>query len=99
MVSVAEEKEHEEEEEEEFEKLDLSDTLAPAVVMREVGNINDLPEELLLEIFLRLQTTTLLKVCYMSDNSIQLFLTYRMSPNVLIIFSRTRLLITSIKVI
>ena len=81
MISVAEEKEHEEEEEEEFEKLDLSDTLAPAVVMREVGNINDLPEELLLEIFLLLQITALLKVCYMSHNSIQLFLTYRKGPN------------------
>jgi len=61
MISVAEEKEHEEEEEEEFEKLDLSDTLAPAVVMREVGNINDLPEELLLEIFLCLPPTTVLE--------------------------------------
>ena len=64
MVSVAEEKEHEEEEEEEFEKLDLSDTLAPAVVMREVGNINDLPEELLLEIFLCLPPAPVLEVCY-----------------------------------
>ena len=61
---MAEEKEHEEEEEEEFEKLDLSDTLAPAVVMREVGNINDLPEELLLEIFLCLPPATVLEVCY-----------------------------------
>jgi len=61
MISVAEEKEHEEEEEEEFEKLDLSDTLAPAVVMREVGNINDLPEELLLEIFLCLPPATVLE--------------------------------------
>ena len=73
MISVAEEKEHEEEEEEELEKLDLSDTLAPAVVMREVGNINDLPEELLLEIFLCLPPTTVLEVCYIISSRNKFF--------------------------
>ena len=78
---VEEEKQKDEEEEEEEEDtaaLEKCEKVATVVVeRREVRNINDLPEELLLEIFLRLQTTTLLKVCYMSHNSIQLFLTYR----------------------
>ena len=76
MASGVEEGKQKEEEDtaapEECEKV-----AAVVVERREVRNINDLPEELLLEIFLRLQTTTLLKVCYMSHNSIQLFLTYR----------------------
>ena len=75
-----EEEEHEEEDsampctaasaEEHFEKLDISDTLASVVDMREVGNINDLPEELLLEIFLCLPPTTVLKVCLHSQTSL-----------------------------
>ena len=70
--------EEEEDEEEDTAALEECEKVATVVVeRREVRNINDLPEELLLEIFLRLQTTTLLKVCYMSHNSIQLFLTYR----------------------
>ena len=86
MASGVEEGKQKDEEEEEDEEEDTAapeecekvDILAAVVVeRREVRNINDLPEELLLEIFLRLQTTTLLKVCYMSHNSIQLFLTYR----------------------
>ena len=47
-----------EEEEEECEKVDILDP------ERKVGNINDLPEELLLEILLCLQPTILLEVCY-----------------------------------
>ena len=74
---VEEEKQKQEDEEEEEEDTAAPEECEKVVERREVRNINDLPEELLLEIFLRLQTTTLLKVCYMSDNSIQLFLTYR----------------------
>ena len=78
MSSVVEggkqvEEQEEEEERAAPEECEKVDALVSALERREVRNINDLPEELLLEIFLRLQTTTLLKVCCMSHNSIQLF--------------------------
>ena len=77
MASGVEEEKQKQEDEEEEEDTAAPEECEKVVERREVRNINDLPEELLLEIFLCLQTTTLLKVCYMSHNSIQLFLTYR----------------------
>ena len=59
-------------EEQESEKVDTIDTLAPPVERGEVRNINDLPEELLLEILLCLQPTPLLEVCFMFRHFVQL---------------------------
>ena len=73
MASGVEEGKQKQKDEEEEEDTAAPEECEKVVERREVRNINDLPEELLLEIFLRLQTTTLLKVCYMSHNSIQLF--------------------------
>ena len=63
MTKVVEEGEQEEDDIAASEECESVDTFSPLVAeRREVGKINNLPEELLLQILLTLQPPTLLKV-------------------------------------